>query len=74
MAGRLRPPLNSDPPRHNLLRAKNGLDNQDHFRAWRLLPRVLRERFWRWSKIPLSFGTTNGSGLNLEILSHHWLK
>ena len=25
-------PLKSDAPIHNLLRAKNGLDNQDHFR------------------------------------------
>ena len=25
-------PLKSDPPTHNLLRTKNGLDNQDHFR------------------------------------------
>jgi hypothetical protein len=26
-------PLKSDPPIHNLLRTKNGLDDQDHFRV-----------------------------------------
>jgi hypothetical protein len=31
-SGRLRPPLKSDPPVHNLLRAKNGLDNRDTFK------------------------------------------
>ncbi len=30
--GRLRSPLKSDPPVHNLLQGENGLDNRDHFR------------------------------------------
>jgi len=37
-------PLKSDSPNANLLRAKNGLDNRDHFRDSRIQP-------WKHSKI-----------------------
>ena len=39
--GRLRSPLKSDPPVHNLLQGENGLDNRDHFR---LLPNFRSRR------------------------------